>query len=546
MKVMVRRLLVLTALLALVPSAPAAARVTNGDDAGAGEYPWTVALVFTGEDPVYGQFCGGSLIAPDMVLTAAHCAMGMRADEIDVFAGNVDLRHAQTHPEDMFDVVDVRLPTNAEVDPDDVTAVPRHDMAVLQLDAPVPAAQPIAPVDPAPAAETDWEAGDDLEVMGWGISGFDPNDDGPIFPDVLQHATVDRTADETCLDVWGPVNFHAEDMLCALRVTGDTVVDSCNGDSGGPLTTHVTGADPAVAADWQLVGTVSYGAEGCLDGDAPGVYGRAAEPSLNAFIGDFSDGLQESDPAAQVEWADGSPALTGTLRVGQQLTCAAATTTWTATPTAVSARVRRYDTDALELTTVATDAPYTLQPADEGGQFLCEVLATKTGDGGYGIARSDLMGPVAAAPATTTTTPVVTTPPPIIIVSPPPNDPPPAVPEPPRDTAAPRATLVSRSCTRTRRCTLTIAVADPAFSSGIKAVSAKITFRVRTLCRSGRRITRCTKSRTRFVTGRAVASQVFVVKTPRLYKGRTTISLTATDVAGNTQAVPTVARFRLR
>jgi trypsin len=534
----VRRLLLLTVLLALCPAAPAAARVMNGDDAGPNDYPWTVALI----DPRFGapvssQFCGGSLIAPNLVLTAAHCTMGSRADEIDVFAGSRDLNDADDHPEFLYDVVSIRLPAEAEVDPDDQTLPPRNDMSVLVLDAPVPGAQPIAPVPTG--TETDWADGDDLEVMGWGLV------ETQEFPDVLQHATVDRTSDDTCEGVWGPF-FSADDMVCALRVAGETVTDTCSGDSGGPLTTHTVGADPTDPADWKLVGTTSFGAEFCDDPDEPGVYARAAAPVLNTFIEDFRDGLDPSDPAPQLEPTGGAPALTGTLIAGEEIACGPGSTTWSDTPTSISARVRVYDPDFDELITVAVDEAYTLRAADVGSQFVCELHARKDGVGGYGVDRTGLSAPVKAAPTTTTTTTTTTVPPPIVIVAPPPPDPQPFVPEPPRDTAAPQATIVSRSCTRARRCTLTIAVADPGFSAGIRSVNAKINFRVRTFCRIGRRIRRCVRPRTRFVAGRQVASQVFVVQTPKLYKGRTSISLTATDVAGNTQAVPTVRRFRLR
>ena len=59
------------------PVAPAQVDDTDiigGSEAEPGAWPWQVALIQrTQPNAYFGQFCGGSLIAPDWVLTAAHC-----------------------------------------------------------------------------------------------------------------------------------------------------------------------------------------------------------------------------------------------------------------------------------------------------------------------------------------------------------------------------------------------------------------------------------------------------------------------------------------
>ncbi|HEV2815187.1 MAG TPA: hypothetical protein VGW10_18170, partial [Solirubrobacteraceae bacterium] len=109
----------------------------------------------------------------------------------------------------------------------------------------------------------------------------------------------------------------------------------------------------------------------------------------------------------------------------------------------------------------------------------------------------------------------------------------------PRDVSPPRAVAVGRACTRARRCTLTVAVSELEPSSGIASVRARITFRARCARRK-----LCTRTRT--VSGRRRGDRLFLVQTPALPRGRTTVRLTATDVAGNAQSVPTIVRLRLR
>ncbi|HEX2084388.1 MAG TPA: serine protease [Solirubrobacteraceae bacterium] len=539
-----RRPALLIALLALALPAQAGARVMNGADAAPGDYPWSVALVAASLPAVQGQFCGGALIAPDKVLTAAHCAMGSRASEIDVFAA-ADHDLADEQASDRYDVVSIHIPETAVVDPDS-DAVPRRDMAVLDLDRDVADAEPIAPVAAEPG-DTGWAAGDDVEVMGWGRW----HQDG--FPDVLQHATLDRVGDVDCSNVWG-VDFSATDMICALRATGETVYDSCNGDSGGPLTT--LGADAADPVDWRLVGVVSFGSGGCDRADQPGVYARAGAPVLNAFIADFRDGEDPDDPPAQVERAGGLASLTGSPKVGQQLTCGPGATTWTTTPTSFSPRIRYYDWFFEEYVTVAIGPAYTLQDIDEGLQFVCEVHARATGAGGYGVARSAPSAPVSAAATTTTpTTPAPASPAPTTPTAPafpppdaplpldpnlpPPPDPQPFVPE-PRDETEPRTTQITKRCVR-RRCTLMIRATDGGeAASGVRSVVATLTSSYRCV-RGGRRRT-CTRARE--LTATRVAAGVFRVRTGKLpRRARNVLRVLAVDAAGNEELRPRAYGF---
>ena len=64
----------------------AQSRVIAGTNATKGAWPWQVGL-----HTAYGTFfCGGSLIAPNWIVTAAHCLEGFKASQLRVRAGDLD------------------------------------------------------------------------------------------------------------------------------------------------------------------------------------------------------------------------------------------------------------------------------------------------------------------------------------------------------------------------------------------------------------------------------------------------------------------------
>lgn len=65
----------------------ASGRVIAGEDSKQGQWPWQVAM------QKYGRFfCGGSLIAPEWVLTAAHCVQQTSESSLKIVAGVVTVQ----------------------------------------------------------------------------------------------------------------------------------------------------------------------------------------------------------------------------------------------------------------------------------------------------------------------------------------------------------------------------------------------------------------------------------------------------------------------
>jgi secreted trypsin-like serine protease len=220
-------------------TAGADARIVGGDRVSIADNPWVVYLT----NARGFQFCGGTLVAPNKVLTAAHCAAGQRASGVRVVAGREDKQSKQGV---------VVTPVDIWVHPDYVSADRGEDVAVLTL----AEALPYRPLPVAGPADHDlYATGASAQVLGWGRTG----ENGAVSRYLLG-AKVPLAADATCAAAYP--QYAAGKMVCAGAPSGG--VDSCQGDSGGPL-----------VAGGKLVGVTSWG-EGCARPGKPGVYVRAA------------------------------------------------------------------------------------------------------------------------------------------------------------------------------------------------------------------------------------------------------------------------------
>ncbi|HSA49630.1 MAG TPA: serine protease [Yinghuangia sp.] len=257
--------------------------IVGGSPTTTSENPWVVALssrqTFGSERS--GQFCGGALIAPTRVLTAAHCVLeddGTTADRPDltVIQGRTDLRGTQgrevevaaVHPNPSFDTTSVE-----------------GDWAVLDLAAALPG--PVLPM--VEQGENVYAPDTPATVLGWGdTSGY-----GDYSP-VLRKVTVPVTSDATCRSAYpGGVlgTYDAASMVCAGLPQGGK--DACSADSGGPM-----------LIGGRLAGVVSWG-HGCALPRKPGVYTR-----VSAFASDIRAAAGMSEPAG-AEDAASAPAPTG-------------------------------------------------------------------------------------------------------------------------------------------------------------------------------------------------------------------------------------------
>jgi secreted trypsin-like serine protease len=279
---------------AMVPTAvsadetPASPYIVNGNLASISQYPF-YSQVFATDDGFGTFFCGGSVVAARIVLTAAHCVIGV--DRISVIVGSDHLASGHT--------IRVTRWVTQGYNPD----TSQNDVALLHLSA-ATTAPPIKIV--GPNSDYRWQGdGNQLTAIGMGctepLSSVCNSPSGGPSPR-LRHAPVDSRTDSGCdadLAIWGGID--ARSMLCAGRISdpfgSHNAPNACYGDSGGPLVV----AGPS--GSMRLVGAVSWGGVNC--GDYPVAYARLAR--FRSWLA--SEGVPiERDPfdpapAVDVEWS---------------------------------------------------------------------------------------------------------------------------------------------------------------------------------------------------------------------------------------------------
>ncbi|XP_021112696.1 serine protease 45 isoform X6 [Heterocephalus glaber] len=218
-------------------------------------WPWEVSLQTENE-----HVCGGALIAPFWVVTAAHCIQSTK--EYSVVLGASQLQ--PLNPRRIFSVP-VR----------DIIMHPKYwgrtfivgDIALLRLPVPVTFSKFVQPIC-LPEPTFNLKVGTQCWVTGWGQAKQRFAGNSMLSPE-LQEAEVFIMDNQRCDKIYRKQSFLPRvahlilgNMVCATNY-GENL---CNGDSGGPLACEVEGR-------WILAGVLSW-EKACAKAENPGVFSR--------------------------------------------------------------------------------------------------------------------------------------------------------------------------------------------------------------------------------------------------------------------------------
>ncbi|XP_015439901.1 PREDICTED: serine protease easter-like [Dufourea novaeangliae] len=245
-------------------------KIIGGNKTGVFDYPWMVLIeAYNPRRDITEFICGGTLINKRYVLTAAHCVTslpgGLRVTGVRI--GEHDLSTAQDCEKDENgrDLVCTEGYQTFQLEgmhfhPEYSTKKLQNDIALMRLNRDVDyTPQNIRPIclPIGPAATMSKKK---VTVTGWGTTEFGPRSQALLQVKLLPVST------EECAQAF---NGKAQIWYKQMCAGGKKGMDSCSGDSGGPLQSLSFFNNTVKYVQY---GIVSFGLMNCGTGGVPGVY----------------------------------------------------------------------------------------------------------------------------------------------------------------------------------------------------------------------------------------------------------------------------------
>lgn len=223
-------------------------RIVGGTDALKNEHPWRIGMKNSLNG---GVFCGGSIISPNYIMTAAHCTAAITAGAtVYVTVGDHDISTTTETASQNVKVVEIKQHKSYNSKNFD------NDISLLRLEQPLNFTKTIMPVCLPFNYATYLLDGKTMLAGGWGTLT-----QGGKQPTILQKVELPFLSTVECRKYYG--TSITDNMVCTYKPGQDT----CQGDSGGSIENRTPNTF------YTAFGVVSWG-NGCAQVNGPGVYAK--------------------------------------------------------------------------------------------------------------------------------------------------------------------------------------------------------------------------------------------------------------------------------
>lgn len=242
-------------------------KIINGTQVSSSNDEWQSIVALKWNDSPY---CGGTLIAPTWVLTAAHCLVDNAGNVYSVEDGDSVGLASYSIP-NLINYTPKRFIVHPSYNP----SITDNDIGLVELEKEVTEVLPTA-YDTSHSLIANTQT----KVAGWG----NMSTVGSSFPDNLMEALIPIVDTNICNSSISYNGAITSNMFCAGYM--ESIRDSCQGDSGGP-----------VIIDETIVGIVSWG-QGCTQRNFPGVYTKVQ--NYETWIKSYVPYVVEDDKPIEV------------------------------------------------------------------------------------------------------------------------------------------------------------------------------------------------------------------------------------------------------